>query len=209
MNMILISIGGHVLTAALLLTNWRIIHLAISQPYMQHAALTTPVTIFSITTVMPMVMITTSIGGYVPSAAFLLINGYIMHLVTIPLSVEIVVLTILATTLVTNIITVMSMTLIITGGYVAGAVLLPTNVRIMHLCDKPTICSDCGASYSGDNIIHNYSNEYQFDNYSHWRACSKCGDIFLKASHTTSCTSTFRVHCLRMHDLIYQQYTAQ
>lgn len=74
MNMILISIGGHVLTAALLLTNFRIIHLVLSQLSVQNVALIMQAAMFCIVIITFTNMMPTSIGKYVPTVAFLL-NG--------------------------------------------------------------------------------------------------------------------------------------
>lgn len=72
--MILISIGGHVLTAALLLTNFRIIHLVLSQLSVQNVALIMQAAMFCIVIITFTNMMPTSIGKYVPTVAFLL-NG--------------------------------------------------------------------------------------------------------------------------------------
>lgn len=73
------------------------------------------------------------IGGYAPIAALLLTKASIMHTATSQLSVQLAVLTIWATILITNITAVMSMTLISTGMYVPTAALPLRSKHTLHI----------------------------------------------------------------------------
>lgn len=53
-------------------------------------------------------------------------------------------------------------------------------------CDNPTICRNCGADYSGNNIGHKYNNSYEHDADHHWRICSRCGASSDKRAHYAS-----------------------
>ena len=43
-------------------------------------------------------------------------------------------------------------------------------------CDNPTVCAVCGESYSGDDVRHEWSDVWQYNDWSHWVTCNRCGE---------------------------------
>ncbi len=56
-------------------------------------------------------------------------------------------------------------------------------------CTNPTVCSICGADYSGANLSHHFSNKYDFDSLRHRKVCDDCGSFSSYREHTAICTS--------------------
>ncbi|MBO4298709.1 MAG: hypothetical protein J5998_07900 [Clostridia bacterium] len=56
-------------------------------------------------------------------------------------------------------------------------------------CDKPGVCAECGAAYTGSRVSHTISwdDPYQSDADYHWRVCKKCGEAVNKNRHIAAC----------------------
>lgn len=67
-----------------------------------------------------------------------------------------------------------------------------SNYKHSASCKNPSVCSTCGASYSGTNLIHKFSNKYDFDSVRHRKICDDCGGFSPYSSyqeHAALCTN--------------------
>lgn len=63
-------------------------------------------------------------------------------------------------------------------------------------CRNPDVCFACGADYDGNNIRHDWEEEYRFDESRHWIACRHCDAVSDEDAHRANqCTDGECFYC--------------